>query len=104
MKKVNLYILVFVISLIHLSCKKDLNALPENSRVAEVVITDAKTAEIALNGAYYAFANGSPTKTSWQYHELYPAMYAGYMGYGFGSYPSEENRTEGDASVYWQEC
>lgn len=102
MKK-SFYIFLVVLSASHLACKKDLDALPENSRVAEVVITDAKTAEIALNGAYYAFANATPIKTSWQYHELYPAMFAGYMGYGFGTLPYEENMNASVGDLYWSE-
>ena len=95
------------------ACKKDLNALPENSRVAEVAIVDAKTAEIALNGAYANFANvasslsstssGGIPRTNWTSHERYPAMFAGYLGYGYGQLPEEENQTSGDGSVYWEE-
>ncbi|MGN6166083.1 MAG: RagB/SusD family nutrient uptake outer membrane protein [Flavisolibacter sp.] len=104
MKKLIIYILAFVVFSTQQACKKDLNALPENSRVAEVAITDAKTAEIALNGAYYTFANATPIKTSWQYHEIPPAMLAGYLGYGFGALPEEENRNDGLALTdYWDE-
>jgi len=104
MKKLIIYISAFVVFSAQQACKKDLNALPENSRVSEVAITDAKTAEIALNGAYYSFANASPTKTNWTNHERFPAMYAGYLGYGFGQFPEEENRTEGDGDLYWGEA
>ncbi len=103
MKKLIVSIIVLTVLFTQQSCKKDLNALPENSRVAEVVITDGKTAEIALNGAYYSFANGSPLKTNWTNHERFPAMYAGYLGYGFGMMGEEENQTDGDGSVYWEE-
>jgi starch-binding outer membrane protein, SusD/RagB family len=103
MKKVISYILLLALCGAQTACKKDLNALPENSRVEEVVVTDARNAEIALNGAYYAFANATPVKTSWQYHEIYPAMFAGYLGYGFGMLPQEENRNEGDGNLYWAE-
>lgn len=104
MKNFIIYISAFVVFCTQQACKKDLNALPENSRVDKVAITDAKTAEIALNGAYYTFANASPIKTSWQYHELPPAMLAGYLGYGFGALPEEENRNDGlSLTDYWDE-
>jgi starch-binding outer membrane protein, SusD/RagB family len=104
MKKLIIYMLAFVVFSAQQSCKKDLNALPENSRIGEVVITDAKTAEIALNGAYYAFANASPTKTNWQPHELGPAMLAGYVGNGLGAVGEEENRNdELWLTDYWNE-
>lgn len=104
MKKVILnYILLLALCGAQTACKKDLNALPENSRVEDVVVTDARNAEIALNGAYYAFANATAVKTSWQWHEIYPAMFAGYLGYGFGMLPSEENRNEGNGNLYWAE-
>lgn len=107
--------MVFAASLFTLqACKKDLNAIPENSRIADVVITDAKTAEIALNGAYATFSNvansgtysptnGTATKTAWTSHERYPAMFAGYLGYGFGPYVEEENQTTRDGDLYWGE-
>ena len=60
MKKLIIYALAIVACAAHFACKKELNALPENSRVSEVAIIDAKTAEIALNGAYYTFANTTP--------------------------------------------
>lgn len=103
MKKLIIYALAVVACAAQFACKKELNALPENSRVSEVAIIDAKTAEIALNGAYYTFANTTPTKTNWSTHERYPAMYAGFLGYGFGTLPEEENRTDGDGDLYWQE-
>lgn len=103
MKKIFLYIVAASL-FSQQSCKKDLNALPENSKVAEAVITDAKTAEIALNGAYYNFANASFTKTNWLFTELGPAMLAGYLGYGFGAQPEEENRNANGYIVnYWKQ-
>ncbi|HQW45356.1 MAG TPA: RagB/SusD family nutrient uptake outer membrane protein [Chitinophagaceae bacterium] len=104
MKKLFIYIVFATAVSTQQSCKKDLNALPESSRVAESVITDGKTAEIALNGAYYNFANANPRKTSWQYHELPPACLAGYMGYAFGLLPEEENMNASLAFTdYWGE-
>lgn len=103
MKKLSICILCALLIITQQSCKKDLNALPQDSRVAEVAITDAKTAEIALNGAYYTFANASNTQTNWTSHERYPAMFAGWLGYGFGQLQEEINRTDGSGSIYWDE-
>lgn len=114
MKKIIFYIVCLSALLPQTSCKKDLNALPENSRVAEVVITDARTSEIALNGAYAVFANvgdglaftassASIPRTNWTNHERFPAIYAGYLGYGYGQLPEEENQTDGDGSLFWAE-
>lgn len=103
MKKILLYLAFATALFTQQSCKKDLNALPESSRVAESVITDGKTAEIALNGAYALFANASSTQTNWKNHERYPAMFAGYLGYGYGQIQEEENQTAGDGNVYWAE-
>jgi hypothetical protein len=104
MKSTLLYIVTGALLVSQVACNKDLDALPENSRVAEVAITDAKTAEIALNGAYYNFANTTPKKTSWQFHEIAPAALAGYLGYGYGPLGEEENRNASlSLTDYWSE-
>ena len=79
MKNISFSILLLASLCMMQACKKELNALPENSRVAAVAITDARSAETALNGVYYAFANATPVKTNWTNHERYPAMLAGYL-------------------------
>lgn len=84
-------------------CKKELSALPKNAKVEENTILDEGTAQISLNGAYYNFANASTLKTGWQQHQLLPATYAGYLGYGFGASGSEDNLTEGSSGTYWDE-
>src|SRR5512133_3258958 len=104
MKKANVYIVLLAGLTMLQACKKDLNKLPQNSEVAEVVITDSTTAGIALNGAYYSFANATPIKTSWQTHELGPAMLAGYLGYGLGPMPDEENMNANASFIdYWNQ-
>ena len=40
------------------ACEDQLNALPGQSKVEGNVILDQKTAEVALNGVYYRFADG----------------------------------------------
>ena len=104
MRKLAYSISLLALAFLQEACKKDLNALPENSVVQQVLVTDAKTAEIALNGAYYSFANATAVKTNWQDHEVAPAMLAGYLGYGFGQLPEEENRNSSIySSYYWDE-
>ena len=103
MKNISFSILLLASLCMMQACKKELNALPENSRVAAVAITDARSAETALNGVYYAFANATPVKTNWTNHERYPAMLAGYLNYGFGPDPASENRNNGLSSIYWNE-
>ncbi|MEJ2884532.1 RagB/SusD family nutrient uptake outer membrane protein [Pedobacter sp. GR22-6] len=84
-------------------CEKNLSAPPKNAKVEGNTIIDQATSQIALNGAYYNFANATNIKTGWQQHQLLPAQFAGYMGYGFGSMPNEVNITEQSSGTYWQE-
>jgi hypothetical protein len=78
------YIAIAVLMISFYACKKELGALPKNSKVDENIIIDQGTAQIALNGAYYTFANANETRTGWQMHQILPAMLAGYLGDGFG--------------------
>jgi starch-binding outer membrane protein, SusD/RagB family len=86
-----LYSIVAVAILINLSsCKKQLNALPSQAVVDGTVVVDQKSAEIALNGVYYRFANvatvSAVISTNRSYSsEIIPSMMAGWMQYGFGS-------------------
>jgi hypothetical protein len=84
-------------------CKKELSAPPKNAKVEGNTILDQATSQIALNGAYYNFANATNIKTGWQQHQILPAQFAGYLGYGFGAYPYEDNLTEGTSGSYWDE-
>jgi len=85
------------------ACKKELSAPPKNAKVEGNTIIDQATSQIALNGAYYNFANASTLRTDWQYHQLTPAMFAGYLGYGYGATGEEENRTLAASGTYWNE-
>ena len=58
MKQVIIYILSFLGILSQMSCDDQLNALPTQSKVVGNVIVDQKSAEVALNGVYYRFAEG----------------------------------------------
>lgn len=85
------------------SCGKELGALPKNAKVESNTILDQGTAQIALNGAYYNFANASTTRANWQQHQLLPAIFAGYLGYGYGALQQEDNLTEPAGGTYWAE-
>lgn len=84
-------------------CEKNLSAPPKNAKVEGNTIIDQATSQIALNGAYYNFANATNIKTGWQNHQIMPAQFAGYMGYGFGSSQTELNNTQQSSGTYWQE-
>ena len=86
------------------ACKKELGTLPKNAKVDANTILDPGTAQIALNGAYYRFANATVTKTGWQDHEIRPAMLAGYLGMYSSILPEEENRNDRTGISYWTEA
>ncbi|MFR7879411.1 MAG: hypothetical protein ACLU4J_25145 [Butyricimonas paravirosa] len=84
MKQVIIYILSFLGILSQMSCDDQLNALPTQSKVEGNVIVDQKSAEVALNGVYYRFAEGGDDRgtpsTQWGYsQEIVPAYLSGYI-------------------------
>nr|WP_295868364.1 RagB/SusD family nutrient uptake outer membrane protein [uncultured Chitinophaga sp.] len=96
--------LLGVVVITSTSCRKELGKLPENAKVDGNTILDQRTSEIALNGAYYRFAAvNSDNTTAWFEHEVPPAMFAGYMGYGYGADQGENNNyaRSGYANIYW---
>ena len=95
--------LTLLISISLYACKKELSALPPNAKVDANTVVDQATAQIALNGAYYAFANATQAQTFWQDHQIRPGMLAGYLSYGFSTYPEEDNRNTSFMSHYWSE-
>jgi starch-binding outer membrane protein, SusD/RagB family len=84
-------------------CEKELSAPPKNAKVEGNTIIDQQTSQIALNGAYYNFANATNITTGWQMHQIVPAEFAGYIGYGFGSLPAESNITKDESGTFWKE-
>jgi starch-binding outer membrane protein, SusD/RagB family len=106
MKQFIIYTYIGISLLTAAACKKQLEKLPENQLVDGNSILDQKTAEIALNGVYYNFAavsvNNSNT-TSWMEHEIPPAMFAGYLSYGFDVDPGQENNYANSSynDIYW---
>jgi len=80
------------------SCKKELNALPGQAKVEGNVIVDGRSAQVALNGAYYRFAGvaenfttGLPSTQWTRNHEIYPSSMAGNLLYYQGPYLGGEN-------------
>ena len=84
-------------------CEKELSAPPKNAKVEGNTIIDQQTSQIALNGAYFNFANATNITTGWQMHQLLPAEFAGYIGYGFGSFGVELNITKDAVGTFWNE-
>ncbi|SKB58716.1 SusD family protein [Sphingobacterium nematocida] len=90
------------------SCDKQLSEMPANARVEGTAITDEKTAQIALNGVYYQFANMDATNnvTKWDYHNVSGGMLAGTIGYAAGVLEDELNNNvqAGYPSFFWAYC
>lgn len=101
MKPLYKYLAFAVLIVAFSSCKKELGALPKNAKVDANTILDQGTAQIALNGAYYCFANASQLKTGWQDHEVVPGMLTGYLQDAYNTAPETENRNKNFQSYYW---
>lgn len=96
MKNVFLYIVFTGIVFTQYACKKELNALPDQSKVDGNVIVDGKSAEVALNGAYYRLAEsgddrGTPSTMTVFTHEILPAQLAGSIDYQYGGSDAARN-------------
>lgn len=94
-------------------CEDKLNALPGEKKVYGDIIVDEPTAQIALNGVYYRFANtGSsadePLTTQWGNIERMPASAAGLGMYPYGpSFLDDNSRMTSEsptASPIWNYC
>lgn len=106
MKRLLTYIVLFIFIGGHVACDKQLSAPPANARVEGTAITDQKTAQIALNGVYYRFANvNSNNVTDWTTHEVAGGMFSGMLGSGLGPLPEESNNNAGGNSgtLIWNE-
>lgn len=99
MKKFNIYLMILgAVALSNSSCRKQLNALPDQAKVEGNVIVDERSAEVALNGAYYRFASvadnyttGLPS-TQWsRIHETITSSMAGNIVFYQGPYLGGEN-------------
>jgi len=85
------------------SCSKELGKLPENAKVVGNTVIDQKTAIVALNGAYYRFANiqAGNNVTSWGNNKTRPGYYSGFLGYGYGGGDDENNIYNNNSDVFW---
>ena len=112
MKQVIIYILSFLGILSQMSCDDQLNALPTQSKVVGNVIVDQKSAEVALNGVYYRFAEGGDDRgtpsTQWGYsQEIVPAYLSGYITRTSGGNLDENTSvqaTDGSVEGIWSYC
>src|SRR5579875_2075422 len=92
MKRFLIYSILFVLISVYSSCKKELNAPPQNAKVDINAIVDQQSAQVALNGVYYRLAEvNSNNTTDWTDHEVFPGMLAGVLGYAFGAVPDQLN-------------
>jgi hypothetical protein len=105
-KLILIYSLCFLALGIPVSCKKELNALPTQSKVEGNAIIDQKSAEVALNGVYLRLAEGGDDRGTpsilWsRNHEITPTYLAGYITYPDGGSSLDENNliTATDYSV-----
>ena len=110
MKKLSIYITISFLALNFFSCKKSLNELPPQSKVEGNVIIDQKSAEVALNGVYYRFAEAGDdrgvqsTQTSYT-HEKLPSSLAGFIENRTGASALNMNAvtpTAYDAAYIWE--
>jgi hypothetical protein len=82
----NSIIYFLLLAFITSSCNKQLNVLPTTTKVDGNVIVDRNSAQVALNGVYYRFANGGvdnnnvPTILWERVNESIPAQLAGLEG------------------------
>lgn len=106
MKKLYILFISGMILLFVSACEDKLSELPKNEKVDKTVITDEVTAQTALNGVYYHFANidRSANITSWSTHEVIPGSFSGYLGYGYGQIQEEMNINTGGFETGWNEA
>jgi len=86
-----IYILLAMVVISQSACKKELNALPKNAEVYGNAIVDEPSANVALNGAYYCFANANNTSTNWNNNKIMGSLFAGYIGSGNGATEDESD-------------
>lgn len=106
MKKSLLYIFTGLLLVSGYACEDQLSELPKNEKVDKNTIIDEVTAQTALNGVYYLFANvnGGDNVTQWMMHSVYPSFFSGYIGYGYGILPQERNDMSSGNESVWQNC
>lgn len=109
-KLILIYSVCFFALGVSVSCKKELNALPTQSKVEGNAIIDQKSAEVALNGVYLRLAEGGDDRGTpsilWsRNHEISPTYLAGYITYPYGGSSFDENNlitaTDSGVSGLW---
>lgn len=112
MKRILLYILAAT-AIVNFSCSSQLDELPKGVKVTENAITTAKSAEIALNGAYFRFADGgddyygNPSNRFYSLNEITAGMLGGLVNYKYGGDPTYDNNiqyTSHTAESQWSYC
>lgn len=101
-----IYTILAAQSMILLGCNKELSEPPANARVEGNTITDQKTAQTVLNGAYYQFALvSSDNVTNWKGHQIAGGLLSGALAYGYGEVPDERNENVNSFVVpqFWNE-
>ncbi len=73
------------------SCKKQLDALPNDALVEGNTITNQQSANIALNGVYYRFANASSVQTNWLEEEINGGILTGFLDDGINTDADAQN-------------
>ncbi len=92
MKNSHIYLIAIFCTLALSACDKQLSEPPANAKVDATAITDQKSAQVALNGAYYRFANvNADNVTDWVDQNVSGGMLAGTIGYGLGPADDESN-------------
>lgn len=91
MNKRFIYPILTVALLSQYACKKQLDALPTNAKVEGNTITDQPSANVALNGVYFQFANATNTATDWTNNKVMPSLFAGYLGSDNGASNNESD-------------
>ena len=88
--RIKIFLFACTICSLLAACKKQLNVLPTTSEVDGSIITDVQSAQTALNGVYYRFANAGadfnsiPTTQWYSVHEGLPSELSGLVTYPYG--------------------
>lgn len=85
MNKFPIYAIAVFCTIAFSACDKQLSEPPANAKVDGTVIIDQKSAQVALNGVYYRFANvNSDNITNWIDQNVSGGMLAGTLTYAYG--------------------
>ena len=82
MKKAIIILSAILMGASQYGCKKQLDELPKDALVQGNTIINQQTANIALNGVYYRFANASQTNTNWSSNQVNPGVLTGVLDDG----------------------